>query len=412
MKKLFFFGLILVISFSVNAQLSDYSFSVNGIYGTVMKHNKHLDNLVKGPSTGFELSIEKQTLGEKSWHQFFNYPETGVSFTYINLGNKEMMGSIFALHPYLSIPLIRSSFFKLNMKPGAGISFLTKYYSNTPHQEGTLNGVNGEQYGANAAIGSHLNVFLSFGGNIEIPVVSGFSLTADYAWNHASNGSIVAPNSGINMMNAFVGIKYNPNYSAYRSPQKQDYENIPRNFQIDMTLSGGIRQLYYKEGANFAIGSLALSIHKPLKNWYRMGCGIDAFYDGVFGAVNRANNPTENTTEYERTYITSDQFSNKIRVGTSWQHELIMGRLTAGFHFGLYLYNPIKNLEPFVDVQNGTLEKKGLIYNYSINDEDGWFYTRASAKYSITQNIFVAVGLKTHLQKAEFIEWGLGYRFN
>ena len=68
-----------------------------------------------------------------------------------------------------------------------------------------------------------------------------------------------------------------------------------------------------------------------------------------------------------------------------------------------------KNLEPYLDAQNGLLNKP-LIYAYNIEKEDGWLYTRASLKYSITKHLFLSLGLKTHLQKAEFIEWGMGVR--
>jgi len=52
-----------------------------------------------------------------------------------------------------------------------------------------------------------------------------------------------------------------------------------------------------------------------------------------------------------------------------------------------------------------------LIYDYNIENEDGWLYTRAALKYRLSKHYFFSIGLKTHLQKAEFIEWGLGYKF-
>jgi hypothetical protein len=78
----------------------------------------------------------------------------------------------------------------------------------------------------------------------------------------------------------------------------------------------------------------------------------------------------------------------------------------------LYLYDPLKNLEPYdvVKSNGGTPLNKGIIYPYNIDQEDGWLYTRASLKYMLTNHIMLSLGLKTHLQKAEFIEWGLGYR--
>lgn len=411
LKKTFISFTFLVFALGINAQtLQNYSIKAEFLYGTILEHNVHLKDLVKGPSVGGALSLEWQTMGEKNWHNYLNFPVIGVSATFMDMGNPEMLGNVIALYPYLQVPIFRTKYISLNMRPGAGVAFATKYYENSPHQEGTLNGINGERNGANAAIGSMLNVFLCFGGNIEVPVTNGISLTADYAWNHISNGSVIQPNSGINMMNAYAGLKYRPNHKSFSLPEKRNVDDISRKIQVELSLAGGVRELYYKDNKKYPIGAVALSAYKPLNNWYRMGLGIDAFYDGVFGAVNHAENPTDNTTEYQRTYITSDKLSNKIRVGTSWQHEFIMGRFTGGFHFGLYLYDPIKNLEPIKDRQLNA-RKKGLIYPYNIDVEDGWFYTRATAKYSITDHIFASVGLKTHLQKAEFIEWGLGYRF-
>jgi hypothetical protein len=131
-----------------------------------------------------------------------------------------------------------------------------------------------------------------------------------------------------------------------------------------------------------------------------MGLGVDAFYDGAY----------DGNTQFERTYITSNELKNKIRVGVSWQHEILLGRFIAGFDFGLYLYDPLKNLSPYNDAKKGALHKP-LIYSYNIDNEDGWFYTRAALKYAVSEHYFLSLGLKTHLQKAEFIEWGLGYVF-
>jgi hypothetical protein len=119
---------------------------------------------------------------------------------------------------------------------------------------------------------------------------------------------------------------------------------------------------------------------------------------------------SQTDTKFQRTYIEKNELRNKVRAGLSWRHELLIGRLTAGFHFGLYLYDPIKNLEP---MKNGIKPEgnKPLIYGYDIDKEDGWLYTRAVAKYAITNHLFASIGLKTHLQKAEFIEWGLGFKF-
>ena len=409
MKKYLLSLLLFSFVCGVYPQKSNYSVKGSFLYGSILKHNDHLKNLVTGPAIGGSVAIEWQTTGKKPWNQYFNFPIVGIEAVFIDFSNPEMLGKGLGLYPYMNIPIIRNNYFTLNLKPGAGVSFMNKYYSNAPHQDGTLNGANGEPNGANGAIGSMMNVFLACGGNVEVPIAYGFSVTADYAWNHISNGSIIQPNSGINMMNAYIGVKYYPKDCRMCAiPRRRPLSDISRDFSVEVSLSGGIRELYYKDDKKFPIAALSLSVHRPMANWYRMGLGADVFYDGVFGAVYKDFGPSENITSFQRTYITTDEMKNKIRAGVSWQHELIIGRLIAGFHFGLYLYDPIKNLEPFSE--NGKL-KKPLIYSYNIDKEDGWLYTRASAKYMITNHLFGVISLKTHLQKAEFIAFGVGYKF-
>ena len=396
MKKVILFCFFCLVVSEMSAQTwKNYKFKAEYMYGSILKHNKHLENLVQGPSLGGEIAVEFQTMGEQAWHQYLNFPEIGAGLVFMDFSNPKMLGQGVALYPYMNIPLIRTDYFKLNMKPGTGVSFLNKRYSNA--HTNTLDE-------SNAAIGSVVNVFLTFGGNVEVPMAAGFSFTAGYAWNHVSNGSIVQPNSGINMMNAYVGLKYTPNYKANQKPQRKALGDIPRKFSYEITASGGIRQLFYKDDKNYGIASLSFGVYRPMANWYRMGLGVDAFYDGVFGYIN----VPQASIKYQRTYIEKNEFKNKIRAGVSWQHEFLVGKLTAGFHFGLYLYDPIKNLEPYSKEGN---QNKPLIYKYDIQKEDGWLYTRAVAKYAVTDHLFASIGLKTHLQKAEFIEWGLGWKF-
>jgi len=402
MKKIAAFNFLLFIgtfigTVAFSQTWHNYKFGAEYLHGTILKHNSHLENLVQGPVNGIKLGAEFQTMGEKPWHQYYNFPVIGLGGAYLDLSNPDMLGKAFALYPYMDIPIVRTNYFILNVKPGAGMSYVTKTFRDATvyHPDGSV-----WLDKSNGAIGSHLNVYFSAGANIEIPVTAGFSLTAEYNWNHISNGSIVQPNSGINMLNASVGLKYFPNYQNYQAPEKQEIEDLPRKFSFEATLAGGVRELYYKDAKNYPIASLTLGVYRPLSNVYRMGLGLDAFYDGVYNG----------NTQFKRTYLTTDEFKNKIRAGVSWHNELIIGKLTTGLHFGLYLYDPIKNLEPYEKAKNERICKP-LIYGYDIDKEDGWLYTRVVGRYAITNHFFASIALKTHLQKAEFIEWGVGFRF-
>jgi hypothetical protein len=398
MKNKLFLLLFILLSNLLQAQPGEqYSIKLEGIYGNIIPHDQHVKALILNPVTGGELSLEFQTMGNKPWQQFNGFPIVGVSAVWLNLGNPLKLGNAFAVYPYISYPLISTNFFKLNIKAGAGVSYLTKTYYNT-NTDSTGN-ILPSLTGTNGAIGSNLNVYFSGGGNLEIPIADGISLIGEYTWNHMSNGSAVAPNSGLNLLNGFVGLKYTPNYNFQNIPDRRNLPDMNRSLSFEVIVSGGFRQLYYLDSKTFPIGSVVMGVYRPISNFYRMGLALDAFYDGAY----------DGNTLFKRTYITTDELKNKIRVGISWQNELILGRLTAGIDLGLYLYDPLKNLSPYDDAKNGLLNKP-LIYSYNIEKEDGWFYSRATLKYAINNQLFVSLGLKTHLQKAEFIEWGLGYR--
>jgi len=397
MKYFLFPFLFILLVNLLQAQTSEpYSIKIQGIYGHIIPHDQHVKPLIENSVTGTELSVEFQTTGNKPWHQFNAFPIIGFATVWLNLGNPQKLGNAFALYPYLSYRLIRSQHFRLNLKAGVGASYLTKTYNNT--NTNSL-GVSIPFDSTNSAMGSALNVYFSGGGSLEIPVKNGFSLTAEYTWNHMSNGSTVVPNSGLNLLNGFVGIKFSPDYKKHIFPTKQIQADIPRKFSAEVIVSGGFRQLFYLDNRTYPIGSVAVGFYRPVSNFCRLGLGIDAFYDGVY----------DGTSLYNRTYIITNELKNKLRVGTSCQLEVLLGRLTAGVDLGIYLYDPLKNHSPYTDAKNGVLNKP-IIYPYDIDKEDGWFYSRATLKYSLTTNLFLSMGLKTHLQKAEFIEWGLGYR--
>jgi len=364
------------------------------MYGNILKHTTHLQNLVQGPTKGAELAVEWQTMGEQNWHQYIGFPKIGVGLVSLDLGNPTMLGNLYAVYPYLNFKVFHYQRFVLNIKGGAGASYLTKTFNSTATNPNDLNT-------GNAAIGSKLNVYFAGGANIVIPIEKGFAFVTDFQWNHASNGSFYQPNSGINMLNASAGISYTPFYKHAYRPRRKHIRNFPQKFSYEFIASGGARELYYKDDKQYPTGSFVMAVYRPLGNAIRLGIGAEGFYDGVYNG----------NTKFERTYLTEDKWENKIRVGVSLRPELMFGRFTAGVHLGMYVHNPLKNLEPYSEAKSSTLNKP-MIYPYNIEEEDGWFYTRASLQYAFTNHLFLSIGLKTHLQKAEFIEWGIGYRFS
>lgn len=131
--------------------------SVSGMAGSMM-HGSIADNwLGNRPVAGAEVSVEFLPTGNWQCLQEWNNASVGIAINYLNLTNDQMLGQAFAPYFFLNIPLVRLPHFVLGLRPGIGMSFVTKTYYNTVASDSV--GVPGSiRYPyANGAIGSHTN---------------------------------------------------------------------------------------------------------------------------------------------------------------------------------------------------------------------------------------------------------------
>ena len=399
--------IIILCSKNISAQTNNnYSIILQGSTGPILMSKI----LAKDYSYGLSAEIEWQTMGKHAWEHYFNFPSIGVGTRFMTLGNPEFLGNLFAAYPYLRFHFINSKVIKADLQTGVGLAYVTKIYSNTPHI-----GDDPQEIvdGMNSAMGTFLNVFFIVGLGMEVPINQAISIRADMNINHASNGNLGIPNHGVNIWNSLLGIKFSPNWNKYSAPKHtENVPDLPRNVQFELTLSGGLRNLFHNTNKMYPMASLAFAAYKPTSNWHRMGLGIDIFYSGIYSYVNY---PWDYNI-YTRAFIYENNLKNLFRVGVSWQNEIVIGKFVAGFHTGIYLYDNIKNLQPYLPAYmryvNGEEQMhRPIFYKYEIKQQDGWFYGRAVAKYRFTNHLFASVGIKTNLLRADFIEWGLGYHF-
>ncbi|HPT44063.1 MAG TPA: hypothetical protein PLH52_09435, partial [Paludibacteraceae bacterium] len=182
------FLLSFMASSAIAQNTENLTFKGEFIYGTILKHTEHLKNIVKGPVMGGEISVEWQSAD--GWHRYFNYPYLGVGAAYLNFGNPDTLGNALAIYPYINFSIIRSGRFSVNFKAGAGLSYVTRTFAD--FRENVMR-VQGDSLWldykkSNAAIGSPLNVYFAAGFNADVPLSDNISLTAEYGWNHISNG--------------------------------------------------------------------------------------------------------------------------------------------------------------------------------------------------------------------------------
>ena len=115
-------------------------------------------------------------------------------------------------------------------------------------------------------------------------------------------------------------------------------------------------------------------------------------------------------TRFGRYIILNENLSNKFRVGVSINNEFRVGRITAILDWGVYLYDPIRLAYYTDETYKYKYEKRPLFYKYNIEKEDGWNYFRLGLRCKVWDNLYIQTAVKTHLSKAEMIEWGIGYQ--
>lgn len=422
----------------------------------MMKDGK-VDPFIQRPVLGGQFAVEFLPTGR--WHclQQWNNASIGVGVSYLNLGNEAKLGSAIAAYAYMNQPFYNGKHFAIGLRPTVGLAAVTKRYSNT--YEGQTPYFDHE--GANWSIGSILNAYLALELYMDFPIKDGWAITLSGGWHHISNGSFMHPNAGYNLFGGELGVKYHPQVQrdkvqgtrdkgqgtkgladttrTYKAPKpdvpRKLYDGVDKKWAVEISATGGAKQNYYGDNRNgqkfFGVATLKAAAYWVPLSIFRIGAGVDAFYDGYYRCVNDKfadANPGAPVTYFGKTYLKNSDIKNCFRVGVSLQPEFIIGHLTAGIHVGFYVFDPVKNLEPYTGKkswdkgkgaaemdQAGTPLNRGIFYQYDFTDasnyQDGWCYMQFVLKYHVLDHLFVQLGLKTHGVRAEFIDAGIGVAF-
>ena len=425
MKKYILYILLLFCTSLQAADFAPYKIKGQFIGGWIYPHDASIIKpLTKGPVLGGEIAFELASDGSKQWQKDFNMPDLGFALQVLDLGNPQITGQMISLYPYVNIPMVNSEKIRFNAKMGMGAAFATKP-CDLDAAIADPRAIKQKAAEYNFAIGGVFNFAISAGLNIEVPVHKNVSLTADVMFNHISSASTSQPNAGLNMFNGYVGLKYlmeRRNEKGEITPNSSLLTpNSLKRWSGEVILSGGFKKLYYKDTKYFGTASLNLEGYYHTCRQHRIGVGLDLFYDGAYAQTVAQDASgkyywTDENTYFGRTFTPNNNFENKLRLGLNIANELTIGKVGIFAHFGIYLYDPVKNMEPGGEIlqalnKGETPKKKGLFYPYDINKEDGWNYFRIGVKYHFTEHFLVNLSFKTHLQKVEFFELGLGYAF-
>lgn len=353
-----------------------FRFKAEGFYGKEM----NVSNC--DYATGGEVAMELPLYGNKNWHYTYNFPSVGFNLGYMNLmgADSSMVRHIAYTYPYFLWPFIHKPMVAINLRMGTGVGMFVDYQETDAHEQFF-------PYVGVYSLGLTGDVFLSR--RLGHPL-GRWQVTfgANATWLH--NGYMDRHTAVMFIPYANLGVKYTPN--IYPLPMKHPAKPVRHVWGIEGSINGGMNQLGREDGYQYyPNGSLNVGLYYPFSNAYRMGFGLDGFFNMAYDSTQR----TEFTKRYN--YIGETKFKNMIRGGIFWANDVTIERFNAGIHIGFYPYNPIRVPDRLDD---GTPLTNRL---------EDFMYWKFVTKYRFTKHWYATTQLKGHLDAVENLEVGIGY---
>jgi hypothetical protein len=326
--------------------------------GAILVHTAKIRHLAGYYPSGWELNLQRQTVGKWYWQQLYRYPRIGAALTYLDYQHPTL-GRSLAWSPYLSLPVKRGKRERLHFRFGTGLAF----FSNRFHREhNPANNIISATW--NAVIQTRLEYEYLLGGHL--------ALLAGAGLNHYSNGGNSKPNMGVNIATASLGLNFyaNPHYQTFA--REEEPITDPDFFTVSSSL--GVKQRNDFDTAKYVVQSIAVAVSRRVNQKSTLTLGVEGFYDPSL-YPRRAWDPR----------VKPGTEPDIRRVAFNVGHELNLGRLAFGCQAGYYFYRPYK--------------------------ADAALYQRLETRYYLHRFVFLAAGLKLHdIIKADLIEYRLGVR--
>lgn len=299
--------------------------------------------------------------GKRLWQQHHRFPAAGICFLYGNLGNPAVLGNAAALYPYLQFYPINTAKTHLVFGLGMGLSWTSKFWRLSDNY-------------SNLALSLPLTSSIVFRLGINRVISKSLSAGLACGLTHFSNGSSRQPNLGLNNLALRLSMAWK--LSEFKPESK---ESIP----ADSTNRGGGWFVFagaFPKQVSPVLGNVYLPVSLSAGYSGRWGrrwgwaAGADFFYDASLRAeVSSGINNLQNWHTV---------FQSGLMIGAEYRYN----RLVLPIQTGVYVYDRIKFHGPV--------------------------YSRFGMRVRMVGPLWYSIMLKSHFEKADFVEMGLGIRWH
>lgn len=329
-------------------------------YGFILPlYTSSMDILIKGHVPAFEVDYVNKPVSQDNWLNAYHCPETGIAFFSAYLNNPAQLGIMYGAYPFINFHLKKSYNEGLNLRVGIGLGYMPVIFNAFDNHK-------------NDVIGSHLNAMVNFRLNYHFYLSDDIRLETGLGLTHCSNGAFQTPNLGINLITANTGLSYC--ISGAKKCTERPFIDTAKTKKIenDFFAAIGGSEVEPPGGERYLDITLSYIAFKRVSSKSKLGLGIDIM---------------DNQANTERLKVDSVFLKNNLSItqfGLKAAYELTLGNLSLPIEMGGYLYT-----------------------KYTGN---GYVYNRIGIRYYAGKHFIANLTLLTHYAKADFIEWGIGYK--
>ena len=334
------------------------SVGVNLFYGFFIANQPKSLYLRDDHSRLIELNYFLPTTGRRQWEAESNFPRVGVGLLHGSTGSRQYLGTVTALYPFIHFPLLRTLRSETSFKLGAGFGWVQKPYNKETNYK-------------NLMIGTHINAVIAMRMESEWAISSHLFVNVGLAFTHLSNGGIRLPNLGLNIPALSVGARLATQSSQFAKRHSAGLLSLKKT-SLYLHANFALKQVYPLESSLKPVYILIAELNRTLSNVSTISGGLNLSYDkSLFKEV--VNAPT---------YIFNKD-EPQLQASIYGGYEQVTGRLSIPVQFGVYIYN-----------------------KYAIST----VYQMIGIRYKVSAKWTASVQLKTHFGKADYIQYGIGYK--
>lgn len=357
----------LIITFLILAQIAKPSggppksvtaIGVRGHYGFVILHSQDIRPIGQSYPWGLSVDVSWHKVSENAFNSCLCFPALGVSTTFWDFDNPEVLGqgitSVYYVEPFFRVS-DKTSF---SFRSGFGLAYANKPYDEVSNPD-------------NLSYSTRLSFALELGANLNYHFSNSFMFTLSANYNHISNGGMKEPNKGINYPTVSFGMDYYLEPLRFRKFDRDDWRTaVEKRNKLYFWISGTAKQLSGSdELTRYPVIGLNGRFARQVSRINAINVGLDFLADGA------------HREEIKR----SSEDEGCLKAGILFGNEFLLGKFNFSQQFGIYIYDP---------------------YN-----RDADVYQRYGLDYQITPGLFTGIGLKAHGHVADFLEIRIGISF-